>query len=160
MVVPPSGYLGKRGQDKGWRGPGRRGQALTKVQENLLLLPLHEQLVVGQEVRVLLLPDLLDDGLCLLEQGQGQPAGETPPPASVTRRRRHPSARRARAQSPPTLPQTLVPVLLSTQPFYTGNPARVVKYQPDNISSWLFQICRGTFYFSRRSFFFFFLLRL
>ena len=40
---------------------------LTKVQENLLLLPLHEQLVMGQEVCVLLLLDLLNDGFCLLE---------------------------------------------------------------------------------------------
>ena len=52
---------------------------LTKVHENLLLLPLHEQLVVGQEVCVLLLPDLLNDGFCLLEQRHGRATGETTP---------------------------------------------------------------------------------
>ena len=60
--------MGKR-ETEPWREGAheKRMVVLTKVQENLLLLPLHEQLVVGQEVCVLLLPDLLNDGFCLLE---------------------------------------------------------------------------------------------
>ena len=61
----------------GGEGPRERMVVLTEVQENLPLLSLHEQLVVGQEVCVLLLLDLLDDGFCLLEQRHGQATGET-----------------------------------------------------------------------------------
>lgn len=70
------------------RVPGRMA-VLTEVQENLLLLPLHEQLVVAQEVCILLLLDLLDHGFCLLEQGHGH--CETPLFTNMLRR--HATAR-------------------------------------------------------------------
>lgn len=67
-------------------GPGtERAAAPTKVQEDLLLFPLHEQLVVAQEVCILLLLDLLDNGFCLLEQGHGQATSKTPPIPNVRR---------------------------------------------------------------------------
>lgn len=80
-------------------GVPERAEALTKVQENLLLLPLHEQLVMGQEVCVLLLLDLLDDGFCLLGRGHGH--RETP-----LSRRPLPAAPGPRS---PMLHQTLAP---------------------------------------------------
>lgn len=133
------------------RAPGKRPAVLTEVQEHLLLLPLREQLVVRQEVCVLLLLDLLDDGFRLLERRQGR--RETPV-----------SPNRTRGTRPCPLPPPQVPDAHQTgpclgllgwcflvPPFYKENPA-TVKPQPDNLSSWLFQICRGTSYFFILSF--------
>ena len=83
--------------------PERRSAILTEVQEHLLVLPLHEQLVVGQEVCVLLLLDLLDNGFCLLEQGHGQATGETAPSPTWS-----PACPSHLDQEPPKLHWTLV----------------------------------------------------
>lgn len=68
---PAQGILGKCETTLAGEAPKARPAVLTKVQENLLVLPLHKQLVVGQKVRVLLLLDLLDNGFGLLQQGHG-----------------------------------------------------------------------------------------
>ena len=81
ITLPPAVRMfGKKG-DRTMEGGAHEKTAvvLTKVQENLLLPPLHEQLVVGQEVCILLLLDLLNDGFCLLEQRHGRATGETSP---------------------------------------------------------------------------------
>lgn len=115
---------------------------LTKVQENLLLLPLHEQLVVGQEVCILLLLDLLNDGFCLLEQRHGRATGETSPsphdkghitylPAC------HTGTPSPRSSSRPCSRDVKL-VLIYTQPFNKENLASVVKYQLNNRSFCLF----------------------
>lgn len=107
-------------------GVPERAATLTEVQENLLLLPLHEQLVVGQEVCVLLLLDLLDDGFCLLEQGHGH--RETPLFTDTIRR--HVTACCPGSQIPDAAPDPgphlgLPSWCFLAQPFSRENPALV-----------------------------------
>lgn len=141
------------GEAEQWleRAPEKRTAILTKVQENPLLFPLHKQLVVGQQVCVLLLLNLLDNSFCLLQQRHGHWL-DTPHFTNV----RRPVTTRCplhQVPEPPTLPQSLDPPWAArwgcflAPPFYRENPARVVKHQPDNIHFWLFQICKGTFFF-------------
>lgn len=83
---------------------------LTEVQKDLLLLPLHEQLVVGQEVCILLLLDFLDNGFCLLEQGHSQASSKTSP-LCQHEARYHPPAHTTQDLEPPRPHQSLVPRL-------------------------------------------------
>lgn len=46
--------------------------SLTKLQEHLVVLSLYEKLVESQQLRILLLPDLLDNILCFLPTGKQQ----------------------------------------------------------------------------------------
>lgn len=48
----------------------RRIQNLTKLQKDLLVLPLHEKLVKWQQLWILLLSDFLDNILCFLTTGK------------------------------------------------------------------------------------------
>lgn len=114
---------------------------LTKVQENLLLLPLHEQLVMGQEVCVLLLLDLLNDGFCLLGQRHGRATGETTPSPHDKRHITHMPAipgLRAPKAAPDPGSRDVKLVLIHTQSFNKENPASIVKYQLNHRSFWLF----------------------
>lgn len=45
---------------------------LTKLQEHLVVFPLYEKLVESQQLRILLLPDLLDNILRFLPTGKQQ----------------------------------------------------------------------------------------
>lgn len=52
------------------RGTCQPVQDLTELQEHLLVSSLEEQLVESQQLRILLLPDLLDNILCFLPTGK------------------------------------------------------------------------------------------